>query len=169
MKKILIISGVVLAVFVAGYVGAINVGLADNPMKVIDPSDPRFDPLKFDYCDYDEDAGELLNVFRILFPPNTSKEFIDRVLIKEGKGAAGRYNEAIYENQIVYKMRTYTPPNNLCNWHLKQPSHYIFIFDLKDNLINIETQRGAKIFPDHLGRNELKATYQSKHGVDNGE
>ena len=139
MKKILIISGVVLAVFVAGYVGAINVGLADNPMKVTDPSDPRFDPDAFRFEDY-LTKEELIDAFRKLFPPGTPKEFVDRALIKAG-GAQS------WESDSIKNLFYYREPENIV-LHFKQPPNNGFIFNERLEVINIWVRNGDEIYKD---------------------
>ena len=87
MKKILIISGVVLAVFVAGYVGAIGVGLADNPMKVTDPSDPRFEIRNLRYEDYrysNNPSQDVAKVLRMFIPKGSDRSYVEEILVGGG-------------------------------------------------------------------------------------
>lgn len=56
-------------------------------MKVTDPAAPGFDPDKFSFSDYyDNKEMTLAEAYKILFPPGTPKEFVDRVLVKAGGG-----------------------------------------------------------------------------------
>ena len=54
---------------------------ACNPFKVTDPHDPNFDPMKFKFGFSREKEVE---VFKVIFPIGTKKEFVDQVLIEAG-------------------------------------------------------------------------------------
>lgn len=52
------------------------------PWKVIDPTDPRFDPLEFRFSDYS--PSYLLEVQPCLFPAGTPKSYVDHILVEIG-------------------------------------------------------------------------------------
>ncbi len=49
------------------------------PWKIIDPADPRFDPMKFEFTDYGPNT-ELQKTLNTLFPPGTEKTYVDKIL-----------------------------------------------------------------------------------------
>jgi len=71
------------------------------PWKVIDPTDPRFDPLAFRFSDYDSgfQSGQ---VYACLFPKGTDKSYVDRILVDIGN--------AITQKNMV-KNKDYYHPN----------------------------------------------------------
>ena len=68
MKKSFILIGIV--IFLS----------ACNPFKVTDPSDPRFDPTRFNFNDY-RSNNELLKALKILLPIGTSKKEAETLLV----------------------------------------------------------------------------------------
>lgn len=141
MKKLLGIA-VLVALVIA------TVLVAPNPFKITDPADPRFDPTRFDFCDYDE--LELWKALGSLFPPGTSKSYIDAVLVEAGDARTGPYNQAKDDSPSSLGYTTYGRPNKWCHPHIKKPPHYIFVFNSNDELVNIQTQHGASMFGDQL-------------------
>ena len=73
-----------------------------------DPADPRYDPDKFRYFDYEPlwpgREGKHGDALRKLFPPGTPKEFVDRVLVEAG-GA-----HAVANNNFEHPVWTYYHP-----------------------------------------------------------
>ena len=122
-------------------------------MKVTDPNDLRFDPMKFNYCDYKSSA--ISDVYEKIFRPGDSKKNIDKILIDAGKANVGQINEAKINGKILYKTMTYGMPNKLCNPHLKKPPHHIFLFNSEDKLINIYDQLGAYVYLGQPTKEEL--------------
>jgi hypothetical protein len=121
IKKILVcITTVIVLLF--GY------AIIGNPFKITDPSDPRFDPAKFDFCDYEDEGGNM-RAFEIIFPVGTKKDYVDKILIGSG-GALSRF---VYENQNGQKIIAayYGQGNRLCDWYFKNPPGYAFWFDAK--------------------------------------
>lgn len=69
--------------------------VACNPFKVIDPSDPRFDPYKFRFSDYvrftkgEKSKGdkyyesELYLVIKELLKPGINEEKVDKILLND--------------------------------------------------------------------------------------
>ncbi len=54
------------------------------PWKVIDPTDPRFDPMEFRFTDYESGVKEAA-FYSCLFPAGTEKTYIDKILVDAGK------------------------------------------------------------------------------------
>ncbi len=52
------------------------------PWKVTDPADPRFDPMKFEFADYD--GAGLGHALACLFPAGTPKDDVDKILVETG-------------------------------------------------------------------------------------
>lgn len=79
------------------------------PWKVIDPTDPRFDPQSFRFTDYDT-GRELGEALRAMFPVGTSKEQIDALLSRSG----------VHIRPYTPAKREKTPPNlyyySYSNW-----------------------------------------------------
>lgn len=64
-----------------------------EPFKVTNPTNPFFNPDRFRFSDY-RDQESLRAAFRELFPPGTSEEFVDRVLIDAGGAVIHREFES---------------------------------------------------------------------------
>lgn len=60
------------------------------PWKITDPSDPRFDPMKFEFTDYVGD-DELQRVLDIMFSIGTEKSEVENFLMKIGKAKGIKY------------------------------------------------------------------------------
>jgi hypothetical protein len=75
---------------------------ACSPFKVTDPSDPRFDPMKFDFNDY-RNHKEMAEVLRVLFPVGTPMERVDEILVGVGGGRKWE-REEIHGGFSVRKM-----------------------------------------------------------------
>lgn len=108
-----------------------------NPFKVTDPNDPRFDPMRFNFKDYHHENLTVREVFPILFPIGTSKDYVDKVLIQAGSA------------------KSYQSKTNKSEWVYKEPSHsiegppiHVFIFNENDQLINIKPGTGSEIYPN---------------------
>lgn len=70
------------------------IGQAMDSLKVIDPSDPRFDPMKFRFEDYaglhtDPEPKLLTPALLKMFPPGTEEAYIDKILVEQA--GAGKY------------------------------------------------------------------------------
>lgn len=66
------------------FLGVVIFFYAPNPLKVTDPSDPRFDPYSFKYKDYDGGLCSMREVYRSIFEVGDTKTFVDDVLVKSG-------------------------------------------------------------------------------------
>lgn len=116
-----------------------------NPLKVTDPSDPRFNPDKFRFVDY-RSREEKIDAFRNLFPVGTSKEFVDRVLVSSG----GSKSSEIKEFPQV--------------WRYLEPAHpglpngpvHIFIFTDEDKVENVYFAANEYLYPDRLTYTDIK-------------
>lgn len=106
-----------------------------NPFKVTDPNDPRFDPMEFRFEDYHDENLTVREVFPILFPIGTSKEYVDKVLVQAGNA------------------KTYQSKTNQSEWIYKEPLQsiggppiHVFIFDENNQLVNIKPGTGSEIY-----------------------
>lgn len=99
--------------------------LASCDSKVTDPSDPRFEPDRFSFRDY-ETHEELTDAFRKLFPPGTSKEFVERVLVKAG--GIERYGCRDWNNYCSYRYPQYMQD-------MKGGARVSFLFDQQNRII----------------------------------
>lgn len=112
---------------------------ACNPFKITDPNDPKFDPYKFSFGDFN--AQNEKYYLQALFPIGTDKVFIDKILI--GAGKAKKFQSSGDKNI----------------WHYAIPEiitgfgrgSYIVIYDKNDRLLNIQSPLTAKyIYPDQI-------------------
>jgi len=119
---------------------------ACNPMKVTDPNDPNFDPDKFSFRDYGEGKEMSLHeAFRRLFPPGTSKEFVEHVLVKVG----GVEKYGCKENS-VQSLCTYYYPQYMQGW--KPNSRTSLIFDKNNKVITAGGASEYKKFHEEFYR-----------------
>lgn len=88
---------------------------ACNPFKVTDPSDPRFDPMKFEFEDYNE-PKKIGDTLRRMFPQGTDIKEIEKVFLNI-EGVKKFERELVIENvkkrNDNYKasyVYIYTPP-----------------------------------------------------------
>ncbi len=75
------------------------------PWKITNPSDPRFDPMKFEFTDYG--PNEIRNILPVMFPVGTNKSEVDKVFkeikfIRAGKVAPYKHNEEKRNNEEYY-------------------------------------------------------------------
>jgi len=94
---------------------------APMPWKVTDPSDPKFDPMKFEYTDYHSNS-EFRTALKIMFPLGTEKSYIDKILVEVGGGTVRKYN---YKHESLKDKITYRYGYN--NIFRKIPMHIIFM------------------------------------------
>lgn len=121
------------------FIMGISIG-ACNPMKVIDPSDPQFNPDNFKFSDYyDNDEMSLAEAYRILFPPGTPKAFVDRVLVGAGRAKGGNLGQ-----KNGYDMYAYRVPKRIKD--LKNASKVIFFYDNKGGVVNISMNGGFDLY-----------------------
>ena len=64
---------------------------ACNPSKVTDPRDPKFDPSAVSFDDYLSNSQDMIMFLKIVFPPGTSKEYVDQILV-DSAGAKVRHS-----------------------------------------------------------------------------
>ena len=70
MKKLGIIMALVLSLGVLWW----------NPFKVTNPDDPKFDPMKFRFADY-QTNDEVYHALEIMLKPGTDMKTVDKILI----------------------------------------------------------------------------------------
>lgn len=119
-----------------------------NPFKVTDPTDPRFDPDKFSFRDYNG-RHETIDAFRKLFPPGTPKGFVDRVLVE-----AGGANPI--QSKTFPQMWHYWVKLPLLSRGSNSSLQHQFIFDENmQYLLNIEAYSTVVPHPNQLTYNNL--------------
>jgi len=126
--------------------------LGCNPMKVTDPSNPKFDPDQFSFKDNFFNRQSKIDAFRKLFPPGTSKEFVDRVLIESG-GARTSQTEDL--------------PGL---WHYSEPSLigypagpvHTFIFNDSNEIENINFANTEYLYSDRLTIQKIRESINKK-------
>jgi hypothetical protein len=128
-KKSFVLLGILIAFCVGGWV------VMANPFKVTDPNDPRFDPMEFDFKNYHHKNLTVREVFPVLFPIGTSKDYVDKVLVQAGK--AKSYQSKTNKSEWIYK----EPLRSI-----EGPPIHVFIFDENDQLINIKPGTGSGIY-----------------------
>ena len=57
-----------------------------NPLKIVDPSDQRFDPSKFQFEDYLTDREMLHAALEVLLPVGLSKQEVERRFVEKAGG-----------------------------------------------------------------------------------
>ncbi|WP_147395391.1 hypothetical protein [Altericroceibacterium spongiae] len=131
------------------------------PFTIKDPANPHYNPKTFSFRFYprDEDAAR---AFAVLFPPGTSKDFVDKVLV--GEGGAKIYDgynvKSNYINSNI-RMYVYSEPTIYLYKKMKEVQSYNFIFTSEMNLINIYVRGNGYIFRDFLLRDDaLKMTVE---------
>jgi len=137
------------AAFAAIIVAAGSMAVADA-IKVTDPTDPRFNPDEFKFTDY-KNPDELVVIYKKIFPIGTSKEFVDRVLVKAGGARCAR-------SKTFEKLWSCRKPRNYNDWEgLGAP--FSLIFDNKMRLLNINN--GAEeIYPNSVTWKDLEEEYK---------
>lgn len=124
--------------------------VAFNPFKVTDPSDPKFNPDKFSFKDYK--GEEVYGSFRKLFPVGTSKEFVERILVKAGK--ANFFQSDAYPEVFLYS----APPRFFINDG--GTDTYTVIYDKNNKFLNIQGAPSHKpLYPDQISWDDLMKEY----------
>lgn len=125
------------------FVFAVTISLtACNPFKVTDPADPQFDPMKFEFEDYDP-SGELQSVIEQVFPPGTTKEYVDNILIKK-LGSTISSKPHVTNEGFIYKYQY----KNLHTWFMQGISSgcsgYVIrmIYDNQSKVVSARMVRG---------------------------
>lgn len=101
-----------LAVFVITVLGVILVStsylysphLLHSPFKVIDPADPRFDPMQFRFEDYNS-AEEIEVVLKYILFSDRSVEYVDKILIEVGGATLGSFRDHPEDRRVYTKKR----------------------------------------------------------------
>ena len=126
------------------------------PFTIKDPANPLYNPSSFSFRFYprDEDAAR---AFAALFPPGTSKEFVDKVLV--GEGGAKIYDgynvKSNYINSNI-RMYVYSEPTIYLYKRMKQVQSYNFIFTSEMNLINIYVRGNGYVFNNMPTRQDAR-------------
>ncbi len=151
MKKSISLIICIIVIASAGYVGAVSIGLAQNPVRVNDPDDPNFDPDSFSFNLYKFDREAKIEYFKKLFPIGTSKEFVDRVLVQAG-GAKPLEIKEMPEGWQVWR---YDGPDDLLT--PGGPTH-TFIFKA-DKLDNIQFSNIEYLYQNQTTKEILREIY----------
>lgn len=91
------IKGSILFALLLGFLW-VSISIFSYFTKVRDPADPRFDMSQFSFNGYGR--NEIAYFMSIAFPPGTSKEFVESVLVDTGKAVA--LSNADMQQQIRY-------------------------------------------------------------------
>ncbi len=105
-----------------------------HPFKVVDPTDPRFDPVKFSFSDY-KTKEELRSAFLKLFPLGTDSSFVDNVLIEVGGAKAGISDDPLIKSYLRMSFKQ---------------ENYVFTFDGNNKLVNIYFPGEGNLYTDNL-------------------
>ncbi len=125
--------------------------MAFDPFKVTDPNDPRFNPDKFSFADYNQmDSPELRKALKKTFPLGTPKKYVNKVLV-QGDGAEYHVNKN-YENEQIVRY-AYTQ-------FLR--AHITVVFDESDKLLNIHVSSADKLYKDQPGLEEILGWNKNK-------
>ncbi len=121
------------------------VWLRGIPFKVTDPSDPRFDPKRFCFCDYTTGTylGEALAT---LFPVGTPQMEVQKVLVRAGK--AEEWQDKNHASLVSYR-----EPWRL---HIYLPPHHVFTYDDQRRVLNIQPYGGPALFADQPTYKDLE-------------
>lgn len=117
----------------------------EAPLKVKDPTDPRFNPDKFAFRDY-EQRDDLRYAFRELFPLGTPKSFVDRVLVEAGQAAPHKRTKNMPKPH-PYSWFTYIEPSNFLRSIKGNISHQ-FLYDENLQVINVMIYSGVSLYDD---------------------
>lgn len=111
------------------------------PWKVIDPTDPRFDPLEFRFSDYDS-PSYLSEVQPCLFPAGTPKSYVDHILVEIG-GASVKKDELPQSHEYYHpNMYTYTYSNLR-----DRLRHFLFSLMSDDGYMEVRYDSENKVEP----------------------
>lgn len=104
-----------------------------NPLKVTDPSSPKFKIENFRLLDYS--PKNLNDALVKIFPQGTDRSFVDSVMRSAG-GSLTHTNEK--------EIARYEFPKNLRNWY--DNPFLVFIFDEQNKLVNIKPQGSNRLY-----------------------
>lgn len=95
--------GIFITVFSIYCVAWYSIFEAPVPWKIVDASDPRFDPHNFRLTDYSS-KKELKHTLDILFPAGTDKTYVDEILHTAGGALVLEYKSThpVYRDRIVF-------------------------------------------------------------------
>ena len=149
-----------LAAVIAFVIATIVLVIA-NPFKVVDPKGAGFDPDHFEFSDYcGNSAIRLRDVYVVLFPPGTPKDFVDRVLVRAGGAKSTQYlsgiNVWVYERPATF-CETIV---NFGDWKGGQRDQ--FFFDQNNNLI-VGTYEGVR-FDEIVNPEDERARKSQREG-----
>jgi len=99
--KTLKVLAIVAGLFVGGiglYVGYLAYESIE-PFKVTDPSDPKFDPNKFEFDDYSGDMG-ILHAMRQIFYVGMPRDDVEKILLNGG----ARLKRIIFGISVIIKI-----------------------------------------------------------------
>lgn len=141
--------------FVCGVIwwGAYSFQLVNNPFKVIDPQKPSFVLRNFRITDY-KTGSEFNEALIKLFPVGTPRHVVDTVMILGGAKPT-EINQYPWQTNYSFRWRL--------NWLIPSDGHSIIVFDDNDKLLNIHPSGGKKLYPNSLGKDEIRAQKEAKH------
>lgn len=109
----------------------------NHPFKVVNPNDPKFDPLKFKYMDHRTE--DLAAVFKRMFKPGDSRAYVEAVLVQSAGSKANTLTPEIVSYSWNYSDRF--------RGHWGNPDMltvYVYaLYDINGNLVGIDGLWGA--------------------------
>jgi hypothetical protein len=122
--------------FVLVFVACLSV--ASCATKVIDPSDPRFDPTKFSFEDFRQrHFGQPIVYFNKLFPAGTDKAYVDKILVTVGHAT---FQETPNPDARYHDIGYYYKSHGFWEWGAVVSVTY----DSHDKLVRIGLNSGAR-------------------------
>lgn len=99
-----------------------------NPLKVTDPTSPKFDPMRFHFSDYLTGA-ELYQALEVILRPGTSMETVDKILVDSARTKKWKVEPPYAPEYYTYHYkRWYHPIFGLLAMHPDPAKgRYIFI------------------------------------------
>lgn len=140
------VSIVVAFALIASFSIARYYGIAPPILKATDPRSPWFSQEHFRFNDYTSRKAKI-DAFRKLFPPGSSKEFVDSILVTYGKA------RNVIPSRDVPNVWIYAEPRRI--GIPPGPSH-TFIFDSNEKLENIKAFNMEYVYPDRLTKENIR-------------
>lgn len=148
--------------FILGFVSALALVLIAvimikaEPFKVIDINDPKFDPYKFSFKDYD--GQQKLEIYRKLFAVGVDRGFVDYIFINRG-------NAKVYHKGDRVSLYTVPAPEHHKGVWMWDGGHlnYQAIYDKNNKLLNLKTPPTFEyLYPDQITEDDLKDSNQQQ-------
>lgn len=103
-----------------------------TPLKVTDPNDPRFDPEKFKFSDYQ--PKQWPDVLRKVFQPGDSRAKVEDILVKH----AGAVPQVLFDEKFI--RYNWEPVKNYINLY-----GVLVVYDDRDRVLGM-TMNKAEVF-----------------------